>query len=181
MTMETTMKTIKLGASLGCLLGCVLATMVACSPDIPSSKDAGSNESGKRDAGTGTGTGSRDAGVCTSARAAILGAACATCVETNCQTIMASCNADNCTRCLLGCTTCLTACTPDSGISGGGGVPSGGDGGTPSCDKIRNANCCAIAAAVNMEAQCQQAVDANNDAICATLLTQTQNFAGRCQ
>lgn len=177
MTMETTMKTIKLGASLGCLLGCVLATMVACSPDIPSSKDAGSNESGKRDAGTG----SRDAGVCTSARAGILGAACATCVETNCQTIMASCNADNCTRCLLGCTTCLTACTPDSGTAGGGGVPSGGDGGTPSCDKIRNANCCAIAAAVNMEAQCQQAVDANNDAICATLLTQTQNFAGRCQ
>lgn len=173
MTMKTTVKTIKLGASLGCVLGCVLASMVACSPDIPSGKDAGSKESGKHDAGNGTGA--RDAGPCTSARAAILGPACATCVETNCQTIMASCNADNCTRCLLGCTTCLTACTPDSGIAGGG------DGGTPSCDKIRNANCCAIAAAVNMEAQCQQAVDTNNDAICATLLTQTQNFAGKCQ
>jgi len=153
--------------------------MAACSPsggpDGATGRDAGGNQASSTDAGT-----------CTSAQVAILGPACATCVENNCRALMASCAGGSCGQCLLGCTTCASACleqvlSADAGRSDAGGVPSGGDGGTPSCDMMRKGNCCSYAALVNLEAQCQQALDSDSETICSSLMSQTRNFLGFCK
>jgi hypothetical protein len=191
-----TMKAMKLGA----ILGCVLAAMAACSPSPEASTDAGSNS---RDAGKST---TSDAGLisladagCNAGMALILGRSCMTCVQTNCQDQIASCSFDECTKCLLSCTACTSACTSsgaDSGTGGDGSVPSDSDGGvpssgggTPSCDKIRNGNCCSLIDSIkqlgidpgSLGAQCQQLVDTNNEELCSKLLTNTQNFFNLCQ
>ncbi len=191
------MKAIKLGVT----LGCVLAAMAACSPSPDASTDAGSNS---RDAGQDAG---HDAGLisladagCNAGMALILGRPCMTCVQTNCQDQIASCSFDQCTKCLLGCTACTSACSgsgADSGTGGDGSVPSdsdggvpssGGDGGTPSCDRIRNGNCCSMIESIkqlgidpgSLGTQCQQLIDTNNEALCAQLLTKTSNFLNTC-
>lgn len=185
------MKAIKLGAT----LSCVLAAMAACSPAPEASTDAGSNS---RDAGQDAGLISfADAG-CNAGMALILGRPCMTCVQTNCQDQIASCSFDQCTQCLLGCTACTSACAgsgADSGTGGDGSVPSDSDGGvpssgggTPSCDKIRNGNCCSLIDVIkqlgidpgSLGAQCQQLVDTNNEELCSKLLTNTQNFFNQC-
>lgn len=165
------------------LVGCLLTAMAGCAPN-----DGGPNGVTVHDGG-GSQPRSTDAGMCTSAQVAILGAACSTCIENNCQALIASCTGGSCAQCLVGCTTCASACLERSssdagaGGDGAGGVPSssGSDGGTPSCDRMRKGNCCSYAALANLEAQCQQALDSDNEAICASLMSQTQNFLGFCK
>lgn len=176
----------------------LVMVMAGCPSSDKPNDDAGTRSHGPDSAPSGSGM--RDSGgghddarvaTCTPALGRFMGPSCETCLEDNCQAVIASCTFDDCVQCLLTCTTCESACTTSTADAGSGeevGAPtasdagdtSGDDVGAPSCDKINSGNCCSFASFAGLGTQCQQAVSSNHESICATLLSNLQGF-GVCR